>query len=83
MVRYVPIEEILILIMCFRESYEFGLLKLQKLQPVPPSMPLKALMNPDNLTDSDSDGIDGGTGFKLNFTIEIAVWTAKATKIFT
>ena len=46
-------------------------------------MPLKALLNPDNLTDSDSDGIDGGTGCKLNFTIEIAVWTAKATKIFT
>ena len=25
-------------------------------------MPLEALLIPDNLTDSDSDGIDGGTG---------------------
>ena len=30
-----------------------------KLQPVPPSMPLEAQLIPDNLTDSDSDGIDG------------------------
>ena len=33
-----------------------------KLQPVPPSMPLEALLIPDNLTDSDSEGIGGGTG---------------------
>ena len=33
-----------------------------KLQPVPPSMPLEALLIPVNLTDGDSDGINGGTG---------------------
>ena len=31
-------------------------------------MPLEALLIPDNLTDSDSDGIDGGTG--CNFIID-------------
>ena len=36
-----------------------------KVQPVPPSMPLEALLIPDNLTYSDSDGIDGGTGCNL------------------
>ena len=39
--------------------------KIIKLQPVPPPMPLEALLVPDNLTDSDSDGIDGGTGVIL------------------
>ena len=38
-----------------------------KLQPVPPSMSLEALFTPDNLTDSASDGIDGGTGCNLIF----------------
>ena len=38
-----------------------------KLQPVPPSMSLEALLIPDNLTDSDSDGIDGGTGCNFIF----------------
>ena len=33
-----------------------------KLQPVHPLMPLEALLIPVNLTDSDSDGITGGTG---------------------
>ena len=33
-----------------------------KLQPVTPPMPLKALLISENLTDSDSDGIGGGTG---------------------
>ena len=28
-------------------------------------MPLEALLIPENLTDSDSDGIGGGTGCKL------------------
>ena len=35
---------------------------MAKLQPVPPPMPLEALLIPDNLTDSDCDGIGGGTG---------------------
>ena len=30
-------------------------------------MPFEALLIPDNLTDSDSDGIDGGTGCNLIF----------------
>ena len=64
MVRYVPIEEILILIMCFRESYEKNSQhkrqigrcncilsqKNIKLQPVTPLMPLEALLIPVNLT---------------------------------
>ena len=29
---------------------------------MPPPMPLEALLIPENLTDSDSDGIGGGTG---------------------
>ena len=33
-----------------------------KLQLVPPPMPLKVLLIPESLTDSDSDGIDGGSG---------------------
>ena len=33
-----------------------------KLQPVTPLMPLEALLIPVNLTDSDFDGITGGTG---------------------
>ena len=34
---------------------------------MPPSMPLEALLITDNLTDSDSDGIDGGTGCNFIF----------------
>ena len=33
-----------------------------KLQPVTPLMPLEALLIPVNLTNSDYDGINGGTG---------------------
>ena len=76
MVRYVPIEEIVILIMCFRESYKNNTQhkrqigrcncilsqKNIKLQPVPPLMPSEALFIPVNLTGSDFDGINGGTG---------------------
>ena len=42
-----------------------------KLQPVTPLMPLEALLIPVNLTDSDSDGINGGTGCNLIFSIFI------------
>ena len=38
-----------------------------KLQPVTPLMPLEALLIPVNLTDSDSDGINGGTGCNFIF----------------
>ena len=40
-----------------------------KLQPVTPLMPLEALLIPVNLTDSDSDGINGGTGCNFIFII--------------
>ena len=40
-----------------------------KLQPVTPLMPLEALLIPVNLTDSDSDGINGGTGCNFIFFI--------------
>ena len=75
MVQYVPMEETVILIMSIRKSYEKNTQhkrqigwcncilskKNIKLQPVPPPMPLEALLIPDNLTDSDSDGIRGDT----------------------
>ena len=32
-----------------------------------PSMPLEALLIPDDLTDSDADGIDEGTGCNFIF----------------
>ena len=82
MVRYFPIEETVILIMCsvfvnhmksIRKTNDRLVRvivfypKNIKLQLVPPPMPLEALLIPDNLTDSDSDGIDGGTGFNLIF----------------
>ena len=38
-----------------------------KLQPVTPLMPLEALLIPVNFTDSDSDGINGGTGCNFIF----------------
>ena len=41
-----------------------------KLQPVTPLMPLEALLIPVNLTDSDSDGINGGTGCNFIFFIK-------------
>ena len=40
-----------------------------KLQPVTPLMPLEALLIQVNLTDSDSDGINGGTGCNFIFYI--------------
>ena len=40
-----------------------------KLQPVPPLMPLEALLIPENLTDSDYDGIGGGTGCNFIFLL--------------
>ena len=36
-------------------------------------MPLEALSIPDNLTDSDSDGIDGGTGCNYIFYVFLRV----------
>ena len=75
-VRYVPIKETVILIMCsvfvnrmtrIRNTNErlvdvfVFYPKNIKLQPVPPPIPLEALLIPDNLTDSDFDGISGGT----------------------
>ena len=41
--------------------------KNSQLQPVPRSMSLEALLIPDNLTDSASDGIDGSTGCNFIF----------------
>ena len=45
----------------------FYLKKMNKLQSVPPSMSLEALLTPDSVTDSASDGIDGGTGCNFIF----------------
>ena len=42
-----------------------------KLQPVTPLMPLEALLIPVNLTDSDSYGINGGTGCNFIFFLNI------------
>ena len=40
-----------------------------KLQPVTPLMPLEALLIPVNFADSDSDGINGGTGCNFIFLL--------------
>ena len=85
MVRYVPIEETVIVIMCsvfvnhmriIRNTNDrlvdvivFNPEKNIKLQPVPPPMPLEALLIPDYLTDSDSDGIGRGTGCNFIFLL--------------
>ena len=55
-----------------------------KLQPVTPLMPLEALLIPVNLTDSDSDGINGGTGcnFIFFFKIYFSVFTLLATPLY-
>ena len=45
-----------------------------KLQPVTPLMPLEALLIPVNLTDSDSDGINGGTGCNFIFFLFIYLY---------
>ena len=42
-----------------------------KLQPVTPLMPLEALLIPVNFADSDSDGINGGTGCNFIFFLFI------------
>ena len=84
MVRYVTIEETVIL-MCsvivnhmkrIRNTNDrlvdvivFYPKKNIKLQPVPPPMPLEALLIPNKLTDSDSDGIGGGTGCNFIFLL--------------
>ena len=78
MLRYVPIEATVILIMCsvfvnhmkrIRNTNDrlvdvivFYTKKKTTLQPVPLSMSLETQLIPDNLTDSESDGIDGETG---------------------
>ena len=49
-----------------------------KLQPVTPLMPLEALLIPVNLTDSDSDGINGGTG--CNFIFFLGILTSSAVR---
>ena len=45
-----------------------------KLQPVTPLMPLEALLIPVNLTDSDSYGINGGTGCNFIFFIYLFIY---------
>ena len=42
-----------------------------KLQPVTPFMLLEALLIPVNLIDSDSDGINGGTGCNFIFIFTV------------
>ena len=94
MVRYVPIEETVILLMCSVFVNHMKRIRITngglvdvivfypknkiKLQPVPPPMLLEALLVPDNLTDSDSDDIDGGTGCNLrsqkNSEINLTKW---------
>ena len=44
-----------------------------KLQPVTPFMLLEALLIPVNLIDSDSDGINGGTGCNFIFFIYLCI----------
>ena len=50
------------------------------LKPVPPSMSLEALFVSDNLTDSDSDGIDGGTN--CNFICTRSVYVPKCRNVY-
>ena len=45
-----------------------------KLQPVTPLMPLEALLIQVNLTDSDSDGINGGTGCNFIFFMYVCMY---------
>ena len=46
---------------------------------MPPSMPLEALLIPDNLTDSDSGGIDEGTDCNFILFIYFSVDGVLAT----
>ena len=102
-VRYVPNEETVILIMCIvfvnhkkRTCNTNDRLvdvivfypRKQKLQHVPPSMPLEALLILVDLTDSDSDSIDGGTGcnFYLLYLVpiglswDVPIWSKKISE---
>ena len=45
-----------------------------KLQPVTPLMPLEALLIPVNPTNSDYDGINGGTGCNFIFFIYLFMY---------
>ena len=45
-----------------------------KLQPVTPLMPLEALLIPVNPTNSDYDGINGGTGCNFIFFIYLFIY---------
>ena len=81
MVRYVPINPDFNNV--FRESYEKNSQQKRqigrcncilsqkniKLQPVTPLMPLEALLIPVNPTNSDYDGINGGTGCNFIFLL--------------
>ena len=83
MVRYVPIEETVILKCVFVNHMKrirstndrlvdvivFYPPKNIKLQLVAPLMPLEALLITINLTHSDSDGINGGTGCNFIFLL--------------
>ena len=55
-----------------------------KLEPVTPLIPLEALLIPVNLTDSDSDGINGGTGCNFIFYLFMyfSVFTLLATPFY-
>ena len=55
-----------------------------KLQPVTPFMLLEALLIPVNLIDSDSDGINGGTGCNFIFLLLMyfSVFTRLATPLY-
>ena len=55
-----------------------------KLQPVTPLMPLEALLIPVNLTDSDSYGINGGTGCNFIFFLFMyfSVFTLLTTPLY-
>ena len=84
-------QEILILIMCFVNHMKrirstndrlvdvivFYPKIFIKLQPVTPLMPLEALLIPVNLTDSDCDGINGGTGCNFIFFLFIYVFLSR------
>ena len=52
--------------------YLYFIEKNIKLHPVPLPMPLEALLIPENLTDSDSDGIARGTGCNFIFLIVVS-----------
>ena len=52
-----------------------------KLQPVTPLMPLEALLIPVNFADSDSDGINGGTG--CNFIFFLFIYLFMYFSVFT